>query len=507
VMIVPPAYVTYRGITFSNDGNFVYYVIFDDNNPNGTLFEIPVLGGTPRKIFSDLATPVAFSPDGKKLTFVRQYHAVGEEALIISNADGSAERKLAVCQGDDFFISGSVAPSWSPDGRMIAISVASNKGVQHVNIIGYAVADGSQKLLSAENWKQIERVTWFSDGRGLAFVGKKGGSTNSQLWYLQYPEGMVRTITNDLSSYDGASVGVTSDATTIVTANFEVRSNIWILGKSESAQEPWDAQHAVQITSGAATQDGVSGIDWTPNHKIVYSSLSGGTSSLWIMDSDGTNQHQLTLGSQREYYPNVSTDGKFIAYVSDKDTTPHIWRMDIDGGNPTRLSFAEDYYPSITPDGKFVVYAGWATGKTLLYKIPLAGGDSLNLSVNPVVDPKVSPDGKLIVCGYYDEIKRKWGNAILILDGALLQRSFTLPYSASNDTHEWDPDGKSISYIDTRNGVSNIWSLPTNGGEPKQVTNFTSGLIFQYKWSKDGKYLTVARGQVTTDVVLITENK
>jgi serine/threonine protein kinase/Tol biopolymer transport system component len=507
VMIVPPADVTYRGITFGNDGNLVYYVAIDDVNPNGALFEIPVLGGRPRKILSDLATGVTFSPDGKRIAFVRQYHAAGEEALMVANLDGSGERKLASRVGDDFFITeAGMAPSWSPDGNMIAIAAATNKGVQHVNLMGYSVADGLQKPLSAEDWRFVGRVVWFPDGKGLAFLGTRLESTNNQLWYLQYPEGTTRSVTNDLSSYDVASLGVTSDGKSLVTTNVELHSNIWVLTRTAAGAEPWDVQRAVQITSGAATRDGFSGVCWTPDHKIIYSSLSSGTLGLWSMDMNGSNPHQLTLGSHREWSPCVSPDGKFIAYVSEKDTTPHVWRMDIDGGNPTRLSRFEDYRPSITPDGKFAIYYGWATGKTLLYKISLAGGDSTNLCTNPASFPDVSPDGGLIVCNYYDETSRVWGNAILTFSGGVLRRFFNHPHSA--DDFRWYPDGKSITYIETRNAVSNIWSMPAARGVPKQLTNFTTGLIYDYSWSKDGKYLALARGQQeTTDVVLITENK
>jgi eukaryotic-like serine/threonine-protein kinase len=508
IMIVPPADVVYRGITFNKDGNSVYYIIIDYNNPNGALFEIPVLGGTSRKILSDLATAVTHSPDGKQFAFIRQYHAVGEEVLMIVNADGSGERKLAVRRGDEFFITArGVAPSWSPDGKLIAMPAASNKGVQHINIMEYAVTDGSEKLLSTENWGAIGKITWCSDGRGIIFVGRRGTSSNSQLWYLRYPDGIAHSITNDLSDYHHASLGVTANTTSLVSTNVEVRSNIWILEKSESGKGIWGTQKAMQITSGTATHDGLSGVAWTPDHKIVYTSSSSGTEGLWIIDKDGSNQHQLTLGTHHEFNPSVSADGKFIIYVSDKDTTPHIWRMEIDGGNPTIFSKAEDYSPSVTPDGKWFVYSGWATGKTLIYKIPLAGGDSINVSTNPATNPRVSPDGRLILCGYFDEENRKWRVALLAFDGGGLQKLFTLPNSASDGSLDWFPDGKSITYIDTRNGVSNIWSMPPNGGKPRQLTDFATGLIFQYAWSKDGKYLAVARGQETSDVVLITDNK
>ena len=68
---------------------------------------------------------------------------------------------------------------------------------------------------------------------------------------------------------------------------------------------------------------------------------------------------------------------------------------------------------------------------------------------------------------------------------------------------QWSPAGEAIDYIDTRNGVSNIWRQGLNGGSPQQVTSFNSGLIFNFVWQPAGKDLVVARGSTTSDVVRI----
>ncbi|MCM3874029.1 MAG: hypothetical protein ND895_25355, partial [Pyrinomonadaceae bacterium] len=72
-------------------------------------------------------------------------------------------------------------------------------------------------------------------------------------------------------------------------------------------------------------------------------------------------------------------------------------------------------------------------------------------------------------------------------------------------TIRWTSDGRGLTYINTQGGVSNIWRQPLNGGEPVQLTNFTTGRIFNFDWSRDGKWLALARGSVTSDVVLISQ--
>jgi Tol biopolymer transport system component len=76
------------------------------------------------------------------------------------------------------------------------------------------------------------------------------------------------------------------------------------------------------------------------------------------------------------------------------------------------------------------------------------------------------------------------------------------PASASNP--RWSPGRGAFDYVLARNGVSNIWRQKLTGGRPKQTTNFQSGLIFDFHWSRDGKQLALARGSQTSNVILIS---
>ncbi|HWP55235.1 MAG TPA: protein kinase, partial [Pyrinomonadaceae bacterium] len=113
VQIVPPAPVNIGRETFSPDGTYVYYQAYDKDNPQGALFQVAALGGVPRKILSNIASVITFSPDGNRIAFTRNDNAAtGEDQLIVANADGSNESKLAARKGDAFFSTGGL--SWSP---------------------------------------------------------------------------------------------------------------------------------------------------------------------------------------------------------------------------------------------------------------------------------------------------------------------------------------------------------------------------------------------------------
>jgi Tol biopolymer transport system component len=91
---------------------------------------------------------------------------------------------------------------------------------------------------------------------------------------------------------------------------------------------------------------------------------------------------------------------------------------------------------------------------------------------------------------------------VITFDGGVVLNHFDWPASALDP--RWAPGGKAIDYVLTRNGVSNIWQQNLAGGAPKQITNFASGQIFDFGWSRDGRQLAFTRGTESSDVVLIS---
>src|SRR5438067_1771286 len=119
VQIIPPAEVSYRGLTFSPDGNFIYYVAREPNSAFSQLYVVPVLGGGARKLINDVDSGVTFSPDGRRFAFVRNKNVNGG-GIIVANADGTGEHSIASVGSDARFLFGL---AWSLDGQVIAAPV------------------------------------------------------------------------------------------------------------------------------------------------------------------------------------------------------------------------------------------------------------------------------------------------------------------------------------------------------------------------------------------------
>jgi Tol biopolymer transport system component len=79
----------------------------------------------------------------------------------------------------------------------------------------------------------------------------------------------------------------------------------------------------------------------------------------------------------------------------------------------------------------------------------------------------------------------------------------TIPAAILNIGARWTPDGQAVAYIARAKGAGNIWLQRIDGTPPRQLTNFTSGEIYNFAFSSDGKTLILARGYPNRDVVLI----
>jgi len=336
------------------------------------------------------------------------------------------------------------------------------------------------------------RIAWVPDSSGLFVSGVEQGNTAHPIWYLSARANEARNISNDLSDY--ATLGVTADGSTLAAVRSDRVVNLWLAPNG-------DANNAKRITAGAERADGQRGISWTPDGRIVYCSTGGGSESIWIARPDGTENKQLSSGTLQNIEPAVSPDGRYIVWAARSSGPWELWRMDIEGSNPTRLTGGATIQ-DFSRDGKWVLYSS-ANGK--LWKISIDGGTPTQVIQESALRPVVSPDGQWLACFYniQSEIAVARGQTIAIIpiDGGTPAKTLELPMSGP---FKWTNDGKAIAYIATQGAQSNIWAQPIDGGPPKQLTNFQSEQIFNFGWSRDGKQLALSRGVINRDVVLIT---
>ena len=139
----------------------------------------------------------------------------------------------------------------------------------------------------------------------------------------------------------------------------------------------------------------------------------------------------------------------------------------------------------------------------------MEGGEPTQVLDRQLPKPNLSPDGKFIASSYWDEESnpQTWRVAVISFPEGKIVKTLDTPPTAVGGVGSfnlrWATDGRSLTYIDYREGVSNIWTLPLDDSAPKPLTDFKAERIFSFGWSKDGRQLAVSRGNVNDDVFLI----
>jgi eukaryotic-like serine/threonine-protein kinase len=484
VEIVPKAEVRFAGITISPDDNFVYYTAGGIHSPVKDLYQVPVLGGMPKKLLSDIDSGVSFSPDGKQFSFIRE----DQEAsyVVLANADGSNQHVLMQTKLPEEV--GAVA--WSPDGSGVAYGKYSVTGGYHSEIWIHPFG-GAPRQVTPHHWFNINTVAYLHDGSGVVVNGTDPDSLfASQLWLVSMKDGTLRRITNDLNSYRG--VTLSQDDNQLCTVLHETSTAIWTMG-SKTAQ---------QFGSSTSKLDAFLGLSWTTDGRIVYTAAPSGSPEIWIAAADGSNAKQLIAGNFFNTSPVVSSDSK-IYFTSSRAGNPDVWRVDLDGSNAKQITFgAIDLADAVTPDGKWLIFRSVVNGVFGVFKIPTDGGTPVKLAEVGGSPVSVSPDGKQIAFSYVDEAAGEWRVGVVPLDQGAPLKMVNLDHLGV----QWMPGGKGFSFLETHHGYSNVWFFPLDGGKRHALTNFDSQRIFSYAWSKDGK-LAMSRGTDSSDVILISNEK
>jgi serine/threonine protein kinase len=502
VQILPPDEVRFWGLTFSPDGNYIDFVRSEKNNLFNTyLYSMPVLGGAPRLVTRGGADSVgSYSPDGTHFAYVR----VGKKLdLLVAKADGSDERVLATATTDEF-----TGTAWSPDGKTIVFATLdTTKGLRFV-LWDVSVSNGSiREIYSTPD--AIGRPRWLPDGTGLLVtIGDRSQAFRKQLWLVSYPQGVARRLTNDLLDYQPCCLDVTRDGQTLVDNEQTRVSNLWVAPGG-------DATRAKQITTNDIT---VNGFSWMSNGNIVFAAGDGNVLSV---KPDGSGRTILTPNQQLNSSPSVCGDGRYVVFTSYREQKQGIWRIDADGSNPVRIAdetLAQG--PLCSPDGKWVVYLRgpvWFPMRVpidgekppeVMAQDPVAAGPISEAGL--VVPTQISPNGKLIAYLTWSAPgvnpppigSKPLVLKVIPLGGGAPVLQFNWPALAGGP--RWAPKGDALQYVLTKNGVSDLWEQRLTGGPPKQITNFQSGLIFDFSWSQNGKQLALTRGSTSSDVILIS---
>ncbi|HEU5237726.1 MAG TPA: winged helix-turn-helix domain-containing protein [Pyrinomonadaceae bacterium] len=480
--------ILYHGLTFAPDDQNLYFTEFDSSK----LFRMPVVGGVPTLLLQNVHSAVSFSPDGRRLAFLRRVS--GGTAIVIGDSvDGRNERTLVVRKLPDNFSSSGL--SWSPDGKQIAVA-AKNVATSRVELQAISLFDGSARKISDRSWGEIGNVKWQPDGAGVIFIAKSSAlARRSEIWFAPYPEGEPRKITNDVKQYLLPNLSVSANGIVAVIEGIS-ESEIWVAPDG-------DVTRAHRVLQGVEPKyEGVDGLAWTPDGHLLYTAYVGDAMSIWEMDGEGSNRRQLTnnVSDLVDQQMSVTADNRFMVFQSNRSGSMQIWRANRDGSNLRQLTTAgTNTQPSLSRDSKWIIYVSDSSGESTLWRMSIEGGEMTQLTHERSWNPRVSADGKYIA--YL--VSSPFRLAIMPFTGGKVEKTFALPDRPGPNLARrmcWTPDGKAILYRDTMEG---FWRQRLDEAKPQFVAGSDGTPTTQLTWSFNGKGLAYTRKSDMQQILLL----
>src|SRR3989454_2971261 len=472
----------------------------------GSIWEIPALGGVPRRVVNSVGC-ADVSPTDRRLALFR----LAKEGiqLVTAPTDGSRFDVVAEFAPATYYL----YPRWSPDGRWIAFQ----RGDSIRFDIFVAPAPGGEPHQLTRDNNMMSGFAWLPDSTGIVYSTSRGGTMpylpTLSLWQVTLRDGSVRRLTSGETSYMSPDI---SKSGAILVSRMNLQSDIW--------KFPVDGLPTANVRRGVRVTR-QTGQVLTPtaspgDKEVAFLSDSGGHANLWAVNTESGGLRQITY----ERDPGValgvpvwSPDGRAIAFVSSRGNqglTFGVWVVDSDGSN-LRTIANPGLGPAWSPDGRSVYYStrgGAAANDVVLKKVPVDGGPAVTVRTErlrnviglhgntlyylferPLVDG--TPEFEIRVATPEDAPFR----VLARIPGSRVPIWQIVNPALS-------PDGKWLAQALTDGFTTNVWALSTTTGEWRQITDFGERAIFvarRVSWSSDGRSILAAVAEGDSDIVLL----
>ncbi|HEV8659298.1 MAG TPA: protein kinase [Thermoanaerobaculia bacterium] len=479
----------YSQIGFSPDSNYVYYMA------GPSLNELPILGGEPRQIAAR-GDRFAISPDGKSVVIRRENPALSEYTLTIASMEHGSERVVLRRRYPDVIGTGL---SWS-SVRVVDFFEANVDRDDRPFLSELDLTTNQVRPISKIDWPGRH---WFRATTSLVALPDGSGWIISNVDVIQPPQvwliardGAPRQITSDLASYTGLTM--TADGSTIAARRSDPSTNLWIVPSDGSTAER-------ALTTGVGNAYGAGGARWMSDAEVLFSDVSDGKVLLRALNIAAGTMRELTTDVMTWRFA-VSSDRNRLAFISDATGFTEVWTSRIDGKQARQLTheLVQPTAPSWFPDNRTLAYAS-AGRVSAVWKRTIDQPKAIRLTDVPATIPEIAPDGKSFLCRVRTAESGVWKTALLDLAGNAPPRYFDIPVSNVPSGLRWMRDETAYVCAETLDGAPNIFVQPIRGGEPRQITHFQRGIIFDYDVSRDGKSIVLSHREPADDMVLMRD--
>jgi Tol biopolymer transport system component/DNA-binding winged helix-turn-helix (wHTH) protein len=485
------------------DGSsLIYFTPAENPGDAGTVWEIPALGGEPRRLTDALAGG-DISHDGRFLAVFR--FADDRIELATLTRDGSGTVRTQPLEPGGKYLS----PRWSPDDRWLAFQRFDVAFVQEVFVVE-AAGGTPHRVASAA---RLAGFAWVRDGSGLIYSSSAGSTVlypPTTNLHLVRPDGTGdRQLTFGDVSYSQPDV-LASGA--VVASRTRIQSDLWRFPVEGSALE--NTRAAVRIThqTGQVQTASVS----PDGTEIAYLSDSGGHGNVWVARTDGSGARQVTFERDPAVsigVPVWSSAGDEIAFIHSHAGLTGLQGVRADGSG-LRPLVATGIGANWSGDGRWLYYNLVRAGVQCIDRREIETGRTEEVRCDNAMAPAVAADDSALYYVRYLDLYNGVLDAEIRKASPLHGESTVLatvsgtrvPVTPGQLVPTLSADGAALAMPLVDGETTNIWLLPTAGGPLRPLTDFGERSILiarRVAWSPDGRYVYASVAEVDSDIMLL----
>jgi TolB protein len=496
---------------FSADGSVLLFARRE--GARVSLYRVPSVGGEPRRLVED-ALYGDFSPDGRRLAFVRQVMDSGGIASVIGvgDADGSSLRELARLDGKPFVRGAFVHPRWSPDGRRLAATQSTLQLGEPTVIALVDVASGDVRALPPPSEAGVWRggLAWADGSRLLcaqpeSVVGQQTG-TSSRLVLFDLPSARTQPLL--WSAVNVLSLDILAPGR-LVLGSRALRQHLreMPLRPGSGRVERWLTRGNSADRQPIYARDG----EW-----IAFSSNRTGNLDVWSVSRTTGAVRRLTEDAAQDSDPAFMPDGRLL-WSSNRSGVFEIWLAAPEGGAARQVTRdgvdAENPVP--TPDGGWIVYSSANPSTRGIMKIRPDGSEAtLVVPGRNLIEPEVSPDGRYVAFVADQGSAQGALRVARLADGAAVFAVPLNPWISGGGIDQgrsrWLPDSRALAYVDQdRDGSYAVYVQPFSPGADTYAQRRRIGALEpdlaaeSLGISPDGAFITISYREQLYDLMLV----
>jgi Tol biopolymer transport system component/tRNA A-37 threonylcarbamoyl transferase component Bud32 len=433
---------------------------------------VPALGGTPQLLLQKPSKPLTsfsggtWSPDGRELTVVQN------DTLYAVSVGGGHPRVI----GSTLDLH---SCAWSSSGAWIACVSGNQRAIQpgvslgnlaQSSIVGFPAIGGRAVPLTSDS-SVNGSPAWLPDGT-LIFVSDKDGGRDIYALRLDRSGKRNRSARRLTTGLNALTVTLSADGSRMGYAAFSETSNIWSLSLSKPGTVGSVTQ-AKQVTSGNQV---IESFDISPNGEwLVFDSDRSGNADLYRVRLDGPREpEQLTRSPVNEFSPVWSPGATEIAFHSFLSGRRQIYLISANGRAATSLAVTKEdnRLPVWLPDGTGVLFLTNSFSSTSETQMVRRVAESWSPPARwrrPACVPSWSPvDRTRAVCMAMDGrllVTNEKGDSL----GMLTDR---LSIPAASKSVGWSSDGRTVYFLSADSVNTSLYAVPETGGVARAVVHF-----------------------------------